>query len=145
MSGPVPKRSEHRRRRNKEGGEVETLNVKNPFVDMPAPDPEWHPLVHDWYVSLMESAQSRFYEPSDHQHARLLAHLLSTALREKEDEDRKLPAMLLQTIFSEMSKLLTTEGERRRMRLEIERGDSGADKDRAEVTSIMAKYTKEFS
>ena len=53
--------------------------------------------------------------------------------------------MLLQTIFSEMSKLLTTEGERRRMRLEIERDNSGADKDRAEVTSIMAKYTKEFS
>lgn len=145
MPGPVPKRSDHRRRRNTDGGAVEKLHVKNPHVDMPTANPEWHPLVLDWYNSLAESMQSRLYEPSDHQHARLLAHLLSTALREKEEEDRKLPAMLLQTIFSEMSKLLTTEGERRRMRLEIERDDSGADKDRAEVTSIMAKYTKEFS
>lgn len=144
MPGPIPKRSEHRRRRNKEGGEVEKLNVKNPFVDMPDADESWHPMIIDWYNSLKESAQARMYEPSDHQHARLVAYLFSTALREKEQEDRKLPAMLLQTLFAEMSKLMTTEGERRRLRLEIERGNDGVDPDHAEVTSILAQYQEKF-
>lgn len=145
MPGPVPKRSEHRKRHDNYGNVVEKLSVKNPHVDAPAPDDSWHPLVLDWYNSLAESAQSRYYEPSDWAHARILAHMLSSAFIEKEEEGKKFPAMLIQTTMSEMSKLLTTEGERRRMRLEIERDNSGADKDRAEVTSIMAKYTKEFS
>lgn len=140
MPGPPPKRSDHRRRRNKEGGEVEKLNVKNPEVDAPAAREGWHPLIADWYQSLIDSAQARYFEPSDWAHAQLIAYLFSNALIEKEQEDRKLPAMMIQTLFSEMSKLMTTEGERRRLRLEVERGNDGVDPDHAEVTSIMANY-----
>ena len=48
--------------------------------------------------------------------------------------------MMLQTIFSEMGNLMTTEGARRRLRLELERAKAEDEKADAEVHSIMAQY-----
>ncbi|MHD0009251.1 hypothetical protein ACQX2I_11800 [Corynebacterium diphtheriae] len=83
MPGPVPKRSDQRRRRNKDTTGLHivkdlpaTAKAKPPRVS-----PNWHPLMKDWFRSLKESGQSAFYEPSDWQTARLLAEVMSQELR----------------------------------------------------------------
>jgi hypothetical protein len=116
--GPVPKRSTERRRRNKaEGGEVTTASVPSGVVQAPALDLESpHPLAVDWYASLAESGQAQFYEPSDWQVARLVAHELTRML------NNRFSAQGYAAIMGSLTELLTTEGSRRRVRLEIERG-----------------------
>ena len=119
---PAPKRSSERRRRNKEGA-VDTARAISGKVTQPPADPEWEPLARDWYCSLAESGQAQFYEPSDWQIARILAGVLSRNLA----SDR-LSAALLDTFMSGTARLLVTEADRRRMRLEIDRhGDDGED------------------
>jgi hypothetical protein len=85
---------------------------------------EWHPLARDWYRSLADSGQSRWYEPSDWQTARILADLLSKALR-----SRKVTAALIERWQVGATELLTTEGARRRVRLELERDAAGQDEE----------------
>jgi hypothetical protein len=129
--GPVPKRSTERRRRNA-GSKVETVKVEGLGpVDMPAADPTWHQIAIDWYDSLAKSGQSIFYEPSDWQYARLVAEVMSRNLK----QGKKFSAMLFTAVQSGMSDLLTTEADRRRVRMEIERDPPG-DKQPAGVTAI---------
>lgn len=94
----------------------------------------WHPLVRDWYRSLGESAQSTFYEPSDWATARILAELLDRGLR-----SGKVSASLIERWQAGATELLTTEGARRRVRLEIERPQEGTGEAGADV-SDLAEY-----
>ena len=114
MSGPVPKRSSDRLRRNVES-RPESVAVVG-IVDVPEPDPDWHPIARDWFVSLAASGQSRFYEPSDWQQARIWTEVLSRQL-----ESGRVSAQMMATWHSAAAELLTTEGARRRARMEIER------------------------
>lgn len=128
--GPVPKRSEQRRRRNKES-RPEKVTAPAAPVDAPAEKRTWHPVAKEWYRSLKESGQAQFYEPSDWQAARLVAEELSQYLRSK-----KRSAMMFAQLWSAMTDLLTTEGARRRVKIEVERGapeDNGED---AEIASL---------
>lgn len=115
MSGPVPKRSSERRRRNKTN-EVESA----PFagaVEQPPGSDSWHEIARAWYASLAESGQAQFYEPSDWQTARYVAEAMTRNL-----EAPRFSAQMFAAVTSAMTELLTTEGARRRARLEIERG-----------------------
>ena len=70
-SGPVPKRSEERIRRNTT--EYGTIDRVNMIGDVEVPDlgiPNAHPLIQDFYDALAESGQAKYYEPSDWQFAR---------------------------------------------------------------------------
>ena len=133
--GPVPKRSTERRRRNKES-EVEIVKPLTGKVEQPAPDPKWHPIALDWYESLSESGQAQFYEPSDWQAARLVAVVMSKNLRQKQ-----FSSVLFASVWAAMGDLLTTEADRRRVRMEIERG--GEPGEPASVTAI-ADYRERF-
>lgn len=132
--GPVPKRSDQRRRRNKPEG---SAPVKAPTAPNPppaiAPDPNWHPIAQDWFESLAESGQAQFYEPSDWQTARYVGEAMSRNLA----ADR-FSAQLFASVMAGMTELLTTEGARRRMRIELERQ---APAEPASV-SIMAEYRR---
>lgn len=91
----------------------------------PAVDSGWHELARDWYRSLAESGQSMFYEPSDWQTARVLAELLSRALKAG-----KVTASLIERWQIGATELLTTEGARRRVRMELEHpGEEGEEGD----------------
>jgi hypothetical protein len=114
-TGPVPKRADQRRRRNKPDTALRSVKVSG-AVDVPDPDEDWHPIAHAWYVSLAESGQSRFYEPSDWAQARLWAEILSRQLL-----SGRISAQMMATWSSAATELLTTEGARRRARMEIER------------------------
>lgn len=129
--GPVPKRSAERRRKNKpEGGEITTVEVEETEVECPPVRPEWHPIARDWYESLAVSGQAVFYQPSDWATAVYVAEAMSRGL-----ESSRFSAQLFAAVSSAMTELLTTEGARRRARMEIEQ--SGGEKEQpASVTAL---------
>jgi hypothetical protein len=131
----IPKRSTERRRTNKVPG-LETATVTGK-VRVPAADRDWHPIARDWYRSLRQSGQSRYYEPSDWQTARMLADSMSRMLLADDPN-----ASMLNAIVQASRDLLTTEGQRRRLRLELTRetvtSDPAADAASADVDNIIS-------
>lgn len=118
-SGPTPKRSAERRRRNKPTG-PEVLHLPAlPVAEVEAPpaDESWHPTASAWYASLCESSQSSLYQPSDWAHARLVAELMTRSLQ----GDRAPSGLLVRGIRTAMQGLLATEGDRRRAGVEVSR------------------------
>src|SRR3954468_17252616 len=116
--GPVPERSEARRRRNKTD-DVDLVKAPSSPTDLPElpePDALWHPIATDWYLSLRESGQAAFYQPSDWAMARYAAELMSRGLLEERPPNGQYVAAL----NSVMSSLLTTAGDGRRVRIELQ-------------------------
>lgn len=131
--GPVPKRSDQRRRTSRPDVEV-TKGSAAPNAGPPPADPLWHELARKWYQSLTESGQREWYEPSDWAEALVWAHVLSAEL-----ERDKMSAMMLVAWSAACSRLLVTEGDRRRMRMELERGKV-SDPDEDAAVASMAAY-----
>ncbi|AAN01758.1 tail protein [Mycobacterium phage Microwolf] len=117
--GPVRKRSDQRVRRNKDAVPTEKVTAIGtvPIPELGFDDP--HPIVRDLYRSLTESAQRRYYEPSDWQYARTALHFLDGLLKSPKPNGQ-----LLTTVNSMLSSLLVSEGDRRRVQLEIERKEA---------------------
>lgn len=135
MPGPVPKREDQRRRRNKNPDGISTVKADaGKRVSAPRVSPHWHPLMKDWFRSLKESGQSQFYEASDWQTARLLAEVMSQELNSGEP----VKASMLGEFNRAAASLMTTEGERRRLRVELQ--SPQVDQDDDTVVSIMARY-----
>lgn len=135
-SGPVPKRQDQRRRQNKPapGQEIDTAPGVTPAPD--PPDERWHPIARRWYEGLEKSGQSQYYQQSDWDTAYLIAECIHRDLAPRMvtdvegnavlDEDgfpmtRSLPmrGASLSAYLKAMQTLLVTEGDRRRMRLEL--------------------------
>lgn len=108
--GPVPKRSTERRRRNKES--QPDFAPAGGQVTAPALRPGLHPLACAWYESLQRSGQARFYEASDWLTAQIIAEAIAQFAQSP-------TASMLNTILSGSANLLVTEGDRRRLRLEL--------------------------
>ena len=130
--GPVPKRSDQRRRRNKD----------RPLTSAASGGVRGEPLEGEhsehaqrFWESLRRSGQSQFYEPSDWAAAELVVVAIDTFVR-------KPSAMLLASIQSAMSNLLVTEGDRRRARLELQRVTE--EPEEADV-SELAEYRRRAS
>lgn len=133
--GPVPKRTDQRRRRNvDEGGPVTKVTVTAPTPIAQHPDELWHPIAAEWFKSLSESGQSHFYEASDWATARYVAEAMSRNLNSGE----RFSAVLFAAVMSGMTELLTTEGARRRARVELEREEPSA----PPSVAIMEKYRR---
>lgn len=107
-------------------GEVEELDE---------PVHAWHPTAVAWYLSLTRSGQAIFYEPSDWALAFLTAEQISLALESRPvqtgvDEDGKpcytymqmpMNGAQLAAILKSASALMSTEGDRRRLSIELDR------------------------
>ncbi|GGU62838.1 phage terminase small subunit [Streptomyces lavendofoliae] len=133
--GPIGKRSEermgHRSKEEKESITKVPANAAIEVPDLPEPESTWHPIASDWYLSLRESGQAVFYQPSDWATARYAAELMSRAL----DSERAPNGQLIAALNSVMGSLLTTEGDRRRARVELERKKTQRDAP-AKVTAL---------
>lgn len=120
--GPIGKRSEERmgHRSKEEQNSVTKAPSGAPadLPDLPDADPLWHSIAAGWYLSLRESGQAAFYQPSDWAVARYAAELMSRVL---DCSERGPNGQLVAALNSVMSSLLTTEGDRRRARMELER------------------------
>ncbi|MEU6204581.1 hypothetical protein ABZ814_13450 [Micromonospora musae] len=85
-------------------------------VAVPPADEAWHELARQWYDSLASSGQAQFFEPSDWAAARYVAEVMTRNL-----EGARFSSQLFAAVWTAMGDLLTTEGERRRVKLEINR------------------------
>lgn len=147
IRGPVPKKASERRRRNKpeEGLEVEVVNVNELLageVERPEPDPNWEPLTREFYDSFAASGQVIWMEPSDWMTAYALMEILDRWLKPQdvrvgeirpgqneggevtylfESKRLPMPGGVLTAILKGLSSLMATEGDRRRLRIELER------------------------
>ena len=119
---PIPKRSSERIRRNKTEP-VTTIrvlgDVEIPPLGIEDPLPE---TVRFW-VSLHESAQTRFFEPSDWWRARFTAREI-----DQYERNPRRPALKLAEINKMCSDLLMGEPDRRRNRVEVERASEVVEK-----------------
>lgn len=112
--GPVPSRSDQRRRRNK----VEIDRAPAATARKCGPDaPEWlGGLALDWFESLRTSGQAVFYTDSDWASALIIAKAI-------ERFEERPSAHMLTAILSGLGSLAATEGERRRLRIELDRSE----------------------
>jgi hypothetical protein len=131
MRGPIPKRTETRRRRNDTGVEAVTVD-DGPISEAPPLRDGLHPLAVAWYNALAESGQARYYEPSDWMQAQVLAEAVA------EFAENPSKAAMLNAILSGSTSLLVTEGDRRRLRLELTR--TGPDPDEEAAVLAIADY-----
>ena len=132
--GPVPKRSEDRIRRNLDDP-VEKVAV---FGTVEVPElnmPDAHPIVIELYESMKDSAQAKFYEPSDWVHAKVVCHFLDAQVKSS-----KPSGQMMATIFAQFTDMLLTEGARRRVKLEIER-----EQGQAQVIDLAKAFEQRFS
>lgn len=116
--GPVPKRSDERIRRNKPDRPIEKVSVLGAvgIPDLGLDEP--HNVTADLYQALLDSAQSKYFEPSDWAYARFCLHFADKLLKQARPSGQ-----VLATVHSMLSDLLVSEGSRRRFRIEIERAD----------------------
>ena len=115
--GPVPVRTDQRRRTNAPEGVQVTKAPAAPVVVAPPADPLWHTVASRWFESLKTSGQSAFYEDSDWATAYLLAESMSRSLSTGDP----VTGAELAAWLKGMTPLMVTEGDRRRARLELER------------------------
>jgi hypothetical protein len=136
--GPVPKRSTTRAGHRAKGDKPETIE-SHAICSVPDPDPAWDLAALAWYESLPKSGQSRYYEPSDWQVAKITASMLSKLL----SADRP-SAELFKAVDAAMDKLGVTEGARRRMRIEVNRPGQDAEGDPKVVEAAKKAVTERY-
>jgi hypothetical protein len=129
--GPPPKRSDQRRRRNSPVRPVTKAPSGGDGYVPPKAETKWHAVARQWYESLAVSGQSRYYEPSDWAVAFLLAESMSRDLLpqvigftdrgEVIKESLPLKGASISGYLKGCTQLLVTEGERRRVQLELQR------------------------
>ncbi|UZJ23703.1 hypothetical protein RHODO2019_10835 [Rhodococcus antarcticus] len=98
-----------------------TKGVLRP-TSQPEPDEGWHPIATTLYESLGSSGQADWYQDSDWAFAFSLCDDLSYYKRAT-----KRSGQMLQTIYSAFERLLVTEGDRRRVRIELHEPEEKSD------------------
>lgn len=127
--GAPPKRSDQRRRRNKVDIDKPEVSGTVAVPELGLEDP--HPIAVDFYKALQQSGQARYYEPSDWQRARVAMKFLSQLLKANK------PSSLMYTaVQHDLTALLTTEGDRRRLRMEVQRAEQTPTEDDPRVALL---------
>ena len=121
--GPVPKRSEDRKRSN--APEVEVKRGRSGMTESfkrPKANPDWSYAARRLWDDAKRSGHSRFYEPSDWTMAYILCNVL-TAFEETGYSN----GQMLASINAMSTELLLTEGARRRAGIELVRDDENSE------------------
>ena len=121
VRGQIPKRTSQRLGHLTKAQKAESTVIKTDgAVEIPAASESWHDLAKDWYRSLSESAQKSLMEPSDWSAARFLANEMTRMLAGEPN------AAMLGKVWAAMGDLMTTEGARRRLKVEVDRRSATA-------------------
>ena len=130
MPGPMPRReadlARPRERKGKDMVPVTKGELRS--VRIPRVDPDWHPISKMLYESMKKSGQADFYQQSDWAFAYSICEDLSLY-----KNSSKRSGQMLQSIYSAMERLLITEGDRRRVRIELH-----APEDEGEPAAVLA-------
>lgn len=123
--GPVPNReADLARPRERKGSEIVPVSSGELRpVTIPVMDKDWHPIAKMLWKALKTSGQSDWYQNSDWAFAFSLCDDLSaykepTVARDGSEYMKRSPEML-KAIYTAMERLLVTEGDRRRVRIEL--------------------------
>ena len=135
FTGPIPERSDMRVRRNKPDVEIEKITAIGPVAIPPLGIVDPHPMVTEIYESMKKSAQKKYYEPTDWAFAKVTLHFLNKLLYSP-----KPSAQMLASVNSMLASLLLTEGDRRRVRIEVERNPNPTQD--AKVVSIADRFAE---
>mgnify|MGYP001545178513 CR=1 FL=1 len=149
LTGPIPKRSDQQagHKSNAEKEEITKVHmegqVKQPSLAQ-FPNMLTQNITKAFWKSLGESGQALYYEPSDWMTAMMALHLLDKQLRPYQNKEGKMvvgqvsPTMVA-AVWQMLTSIAVTEGERRRLRIEVERktADTG---DVAKVIPISQVY-----
>lgn len=129
---PLPKRSSERIRRNKLEVPIDKVSVIG-SVEVPELGiDDAHPITVGLYQSLRESAQSRYFEPSDWAYARFCLTFADKLLKAARPS-----GPVLATVHSMMGDLLVSEGSRRRFRVEVERSSAETEAEVLDIASLF--------
>jgi len=140
--GPIGKRSDQRHGHRTAAEQSRTLKAPSGAAPktarVPRADPAWHPIAKDMYNSLRRSGQAAFFEASDWATAKLAAEATSRLL--KADH---FSAMLMAAIDGMWQRLLMTEGDRRRLGIELEKpkADAAAEAAVSDLDEYRARLT----
>lgn len=142
MPGPVPKRSEERQRRNKDNGPVDQFDLDG-VVEIPTAY-FFNKVINDLWLSLKQSANVKYFEPSDWHYAILAFTLWDEQLGHDADgKSTKTPGpTMVMALDAMLSKLLITEAERRRLRIEVNRG--GEAPEEGKVVGAADRFRQRF-
>jgi hypothetical protein len=125
--GPVPNRSEDlsRDRDSDRGDRAPISRGQSRPAIIPDPDPEWHRVASMLWTAALASGQSDFYQSSDYAY---LYHVCDELSAYKGAEGRRAhSAMMFAALNQAMTVLLLTEGDRRRVRIELQDEDNSED------------------
>ena len=113
----MPRLSDERRRRNtSEGPPLLKLAPRTPWSAASEPSDAWHPVIIGWYNGLRDGPEADFLTPAGWAFVRYLAE------RESANLASTRPSAMVSALFvAAQADLLTTEGARRRLRIELER------------------------
>jgi len=116
MPGPVPNRSEDlsRDRDANRGGRAPISTGEMREVVIPRADKDWHPIAKKMWEGMKSSGQADFFQNSDWAFAFSLMDDLSEY---KKSEKRS--SMMLASVMQGLERLLVTEADRRRARIEL--------------------------
>lgn len=131
MPGPVPNRSEDLARPRERKGKDQVPVTQGVMRDVkwPRPDPEWHKIARDLYLACKASGQADFYQQSDV----ALLYSLCDDLSFVKNQGARRSAEMLKGIYAALTTLLVAEGDRRRVRIELQ-----APEEESEPAAVLA-------
>lgn len=117
MPGPVPNRSEDlsRERDANRGDRAPITHGEAKPVKIPLAGRDWHPIAKRLWDSLKASGQADYYQQSDWAYA---FHVMEELSLYKKSAKRS--SMMFGALDAALTKLLVTEGDRRRARIELQ-------------------------
>ena len=157
MPGPVPVKDAQRRRRNKTSAsdkslshipaEIHKLPPIEPTEAIPSPSEDWHPVATQLWTAQMKSGQAQWMEPSDWAMLYFVCESISRDLQPQfvgMTEDGEVIRDIIPVKGASMSaylkafsQLMMSEGERRRVRVELERERRAEEMAKAKVVDIV--------
>lgn len=134
--GPIGKRPEDRQGHRTK---AELKTDKAPAAErviVPDPDPDWHPIARMYWDSFSASGQVEFWESSDW----VAAFDVMEEISRYKDAGRR-SSQMRAAIDSILARLAVTDGDRRRLKIELTRDQGGEETPGGEV-AVMDDYRK---
>ncbi len=133
MPGPVPKRiAEFGEHSHRKIPTVDTLPIVGDYRPPPLNIDDPHDIVRQLYEAAKRSAQARYFEPTDWQMLRLTLTFADKLLKSSRPSGQ-----MLAVVHSMLGDLLTSEGARRRLRIEVERRSTDEKDNVLDVASLF--------
>ena len=140
--GPVPKRDEDRIRRNKTSDDGMKTTKYDLDGEVKIPNAYFfNSYVNDIWLAIKESVNVKFFEPTDWAYAKFTLKMIDDQVGQ-EDKFKPLTANMVMALDAMLSKLMLTEADRRKLRIEANR--DGKTTEEGKLINAQAYFQKRF-